>query len=230
MKFKQFLASVGAMVALSAILVGPAKAASVLSYDSLTGSTFTGGGWQIGSVSNALTGGESLDGGTQFVAAATGYIDSLTLALYGATSGTVIIYTDNGSNQLGTAVETLSLSESTKANSLATGSYTSGKTLQKGQKYWVLAVGPTSGPLQTWNEFNYATPTPLYTLEGVTTPCCTSAVTTGYYTGVNSIDGFGMILTMASTVPEPATWTMLIAGFGMIGAAVRRKTRVLASA
>ncbi|THD58170.1 MAG: PEP-CTERM sorting domain-containing protein [Phenylobacterium sp.] len=41
-----------------------------------------------------------------------------------------------------------------------------------------------------------------------------------------------MILDIASArgVPEPATWTMLIAGFGMVGAALRRRAGTLASA
>jgi hypothetical protein len=30
-------------------------------------------------------------------------------------------------------------------------------------------------------------------------------------------------------VPEPATWTMLIAGFGLVGTAVRRRREALAA-
>ncbi|GAO38688.1 hypothetical protein SCH01S_18_00200 [Sphingomonas changbaiensis NBRC 104936] len=33
-------------------------------------------------------------------------------------------------------------------------------------------------------------------------------------------------ITFAPTVPEPATWAMMLAGFGMLGGAVRRKSRV----
>lgn len=33
---------------------------------------------------------------------------------------------------------------------------------------------------------------------------------------------------MAGTVPEPAAWAMLIAGFGMVGAVLRRRERALA--
>ena len=35
---------------------------------------------------------------------------------------------------------------------------------------------------------------------------------------LNPLDGFGV-----STVPEPASWAMLIAGFGLVGAAMRRR-------
>ena len=34
----------------------------------------------------------------------------------------------------------------------------------------------------------------------------------------------------AASVPEPATWAMLIAGFGMVGAAVRRRRTTIAFA
>jgi hypothetical protein len=234
MKFQQFLSGVGAMVLFSVALAGPAKAASVVSYDSLTGSTFSGGGYGIGAESNPFTGFDAEDAGVQFVAAGTGYIDSLTLALYGATSGEVIIYADNGSSKLGTQLEILSLSESTTTNSLATGSYTSGVPLQQGQKYWVLAVGPTTtsflAPFQTWNEFDYTTPNPLSLFESQSITCCSSVITSGTYTGPGSTLGFGMILSIASAVPEPATWAMLIAGFGMIGVALRRKAGAPAGA
>ncbi|WP_293386136.1 PEPxxWA-CTERM sorting domain-containing protein [Phenylobacterium sp.] len=233
MKF-EFLSGVGAMAVLSAALAGPANA--VVSYDSLTGSTFTGGGFGVGAESNPFTGFDGEDAGVEFEATATGYIDSLKLALYGATSGQVIIYADNGKNQLGTQLETLSLSESTTTNSFATGSYTGGVQLQQGQKYWVLDVGPTTNPFltpfQTWNEFNTPTPDPLFLFEGQSITCCSSVITSGTYTGPGSVDSFGMILDIASArgVPEPATWTMLIAGFGMVGAALRRRAGTLASA
>jgi WD40 repeat protein len=233
MKFKRFLSGAAAIAALSATLAGPAKAGSVVSFDSLTGALFTGGGWSVGTESDFFTGGFSADAGEEFTATATGYIDSLTLALYGATSGTVIIYTANADDTLGTALETLNLSESKTANSFATGSYSSGTELQKGQNYWVLAVGPTDGTYQTWNEYNYATPDPLFSFQGVIGSCCTSVITTGIPIGPNSVDGFGMIVSIASAanaVPEPATWAMLIAGFGMVGAALRRKPGAFASA
>lgn len=228
MKFKQFLSGVGAIVVFSATLAGPANAASVLSHDTLTGLPFDGGSWQFGT-SRSIFGSYSHSLGVQFTAAATGYIDSLTLAISGATSGIVTIYSDNGSNRLGTALETLSIVESTKPYSYATGAYTSGVTLQQGEKYWVLAVAPTNAPLQRWNSVNYVDAGPHYNFIGIS-DCCMQEVTSGTYVAPNAVNGFALRVTIASAVPEPATWTMLIAGFGMIGAASRRKIRARANA
>jgi hypothetical protein len=227
MKFK-FLSSVGAMVAFSAALAGPAKA--VVSFDSLTGTVPANGGALVGE-SFSIFGDFSHSAGQEFTASATGYIDSLTLALSGGASGTVTIYSDNGSNALGTALETLSLSES--PTSLATGSYSSGVTLQQGTKYWALAVAPPDTPTQSWALYNVPQPNPLFDFEGGA-DCCIEQVTTGTYTGPGSALDFGMIVTIADSVktaaPEPATWTLLMAGFGMVGAALRRRTPASASA
>lgn len=232
MKFKQFLCGVGAIVAFSATLAGPAQAAiSVVSHDVLTGLPFDGGVGRNVGTSRSIFGDYSHSVGVQFTAAATGYIDSLTLALYGATSGLVTIYSDNGSNRLGTALETLALSESTTPNSYATGFYANGVTLQQGAKYWVLAVAPTNAPLQKWKSVNYVDAGPHYNFIG-TSDCCAQEVTSGIYVAPNTVNGFALKVTIATAttaVPEPATWTMLIAGFGMIGAASRRRTRALAS-
>lgn len=230
MRFKRFLSGVAATVVFSVTLAAPGKA--VVSYDTITGHQFNNGYWNVGS-SPSIFGGASYSGGVQFIAAANGYIDSLTLSLYGATSATVLIYTDNGSNRLGTALETLSLNASTTPNSFATGSYASGTMLQQGEKYWVLAVAPTNAPLQRWNYVNYLQTGPLMNFQGIASPCCTSIVTSGNYVGPNSVNGFGLKITIASAVPaaipEPATWAMLVAGFGLVGAALRRKTGSSAS-
>ena len=39
----------------------------------------------------------------------------------------------------------------------------------------------------------------------------------------DAANGAGLKLSLTSAVPEPATWAMMIAGFGMIGAMVRRR-------
>jgi len=229
MKFKQFLSGMGAIVLVSATLAGPANAAvSVVSHDTLTGLPFDGGSRQFGT-SRSIFGDYSHSLGVQFTAAATGYIDSLTLAVYGANSGIVTIYSDNGSNMLGTALETLSIVESTNPYTYATGSYASGVTLQQGEKYWVLAVAPINAPLQRWNTVNYVDAGPHYNFIGISN-CCVQEVTSGSYVSPNSVNGFALKVTIASAVPEPATWAMFITGFGMIGAASRRKARARAGA
>lgn len=222
MKFKRFLSGVGAVAAFSTILAGPANA--VVTYDTLTGLPFDGGFRNVGT-SRSIFGDYSHSAGVQFTAAATGYIDSLTLALYGAPSALVTIYTDNGSNRLGTALQTLSLNSSATPNSYATGAYTDGVTLQEGAKYWVLAVAAANGPLLRWNTVNYVDPGPHYNFIG-TTACCVQEVTSGTYVASNAINGFALKVTMATAstvVPEPATWALLIVGFGMVGAAARRR-------
>jgi hypothetical protein len=45
------------------------------------------------------------------------------------------------------------------------------------------------------------------------------------YTGTD-YDGFKLKNLTVSVVPEPATWAMMIAGFGMIGFAMRRRSRL----
>ncbi|MEP6784734.1 MAG: PEPxxWA-CTERM sorting domain-containing protein [Sphingomonadales bacterium] len=43
----------------------------------------------------------------------------------------------------------------------------------------------------------------------------------------NNIDGFKVgSINVTASVPEPATWAMMISGFGMVGASMRRRRRV----
>jgi choice-of-anchor A domain-containing protein len=44
------------------------------------------------------------------------------------------------------------------------------------------------------------------------------------------LNGFNGGLTIGSAVPEPATWAMMIIGFGLLGSAIRRKRRVALAA
>lgn len=47
----------------------------------------------------------------------------------------------------------------------------------------------------------------------------------------NKVDGFKLTnVTVSSAVPEPATWMMMIGGFAMVGAAVRRRKSVTGGA
>ncbi len=64
----------------------------------------------------------------------------------------------------------------------------------------------------------------------------TAATSTITFASTNGTDGFGLALdnvsveAATSAVPEPATWLMMIAGFGLIGAGMRRKRSSLAFA
>ncbi len=52
----------------------------------------------------------------------------------------------------------------------------------------------------------------------------TGVVTTrAYDNGFQASGGGGLVTAFGSTVPEPASWALMIAGFGMTGAAVRRR-------
>lgn len=59
-----------------------------------------------------------------------------------------------------------------------------------------------------------------------------SAGTLQFYVGTNSADNIGPLadsvkLTIdAAAVPEPAAWAMMLAGFGLVGAAMRRREKV----
>ena len=49
-----------------------------------------------------------------------------------------------------------------------------------------------------------------------------------YVSNFSPVAGIGQVLAI-SYVPEPASWAMLIAGFGVIGAALRRKSRAVSA-
>jgi hypothetical protein len=51
-----------------------------------------------------------------------------------------------------------------------------------------------------------------------------------YYWDSNNGDNFGTIAFDITAVPEPAAWSMMIGGFGLAGAAVRRRKPVVALA
>ena len=52
------------------------------------------------------------------------------------------------------------------------------------------------------------------------------------FTSPNTIDNFAIrdatvtFLGVNAPVPEPATWAMMISGFGLVGAAMRRSSKV----
>lgn len=49
------------------------------------------------------------------------------------------------------------------------------------------------------------------------------------YFSVSGADTFGVNVVSINAVPEPSTWALLITGFGLVGAAMRRRTAALAA-
>lgn len=45
----------------------------------------------------------------------------------------------------------------------------------------------------------------------------------------DTADGYRLTTVVGSAVPEPATWAMLVAGFGMVGVGARRRKRAIAA-
>jgi hypothetical protein len=109
-------------------------------------------------------------------------------------------------------------------------------TLEAGKSYEV--AGISNGNLYTWDDAGYRDD-----------PAVTRLSTSGQYARWTEIDGFtldtpgfltGSVVNDIGLVdgfqganlflgtPEPATWTVLIAGFGLVGAVLRRRRAVLA--
>ena len=69
---------------------------------------------------------------------------------------------------------------------------------------------------------------PGYTL-GTATVDFNGVSSVSFSTSVDGFNQFDNILLSAIAVPEPATWAMMLVGFGMVGAAVRRGQKVAVS-
>ena len=65
-----------------------------------------------------------------------------------------------------------------------------------------------------------------------TTFVATGATTLAFSNGTPAADNMLGLddVTLTGAVPEPATWTMLIVGFGLVGYSARRRTRTLVTA
>ena len=83
-----------------------------------------------------------------------------------------------------------------------------------------LTITPDAGAVQTYS-FDYGT-------IGKAAPTGTG-IGLGFY-GAALADNFGNGAGATGAVPEPATWAMMLAGFGMIGFAARRRPLVKTAA
>jgi len=86
--------------------------------------------------------------------------------------------------------------------------------------------GEVSGVNQNWQ-----TDTLTFIATGTTTKLAFGAgagITGGAYGP--SLDNVSVVGTAVAAVPEPASWAMMIAGFGLVGGTMRRRHSVLAAA
>lgn len=224
MTFSQCKSAIWALAILSSACATPGNAVTV--HDSITGSYYTNGYRPVGNTSGVFA--TSNSAGARFTTSVTGYIESLTLSLYGASSATVQIFSDNG-GKLGVSLDTLTLDAKTGAGTFATGSYSSGVMLQEGMSYWVLATAPS--PALRW-EYRGFDPRSVENFYG-TSFDLVDVVTSGtYFTSPGSISGFGLIVDVAAPdpVPLPAALPLfgtIIAAGGLV--AWRRKRRATTS-
>lgn len=219
MKLSRFKSIIWALSFLSVAYASPSHA--VIVYDTITGSSFNNGYWPVGpSAPGPFS--SSTSAGVQFTATVAGYIDSLTLSLHGGTSADVYLFSDD-SGKLGSSLGTLAVTESPSAGTFATGSYSSGVMLEAGKNYWILATGTPAR--QFWAYMNTPVLNSQTSFYGTAVPCCVSIVTTGIYStgSSNFIDALGLKLGIASAVPEPSTWAMMLLGFCGLGLMAYRK-------
>ena len=87
--------------------------------------------------------------------------------------------------------------------------------------------GPTSN--RTVNAYVLGTFTPMGSLAGfLAGPASATFAFTQTGTNLATSGSFTFASPPAGTVPEPQSWVMLIAGFGLVGAAARRRRTVAA--
>lgn len=87
-------------------------------------------------------------------------------------------------------------------------------------------------------DYNLLSGTGTFTAPGtghLTIPCFGCTTTSGYVLQFGpsaynvGIDNISFTIDGVAGVPEPAAWSMLIAGFGLVGATMRRRVRALAA-
>lgn len=199
------------------------------SYGVGTGSSNAGNTWSYGATGSSdrafgLLASGSLVGqiGASFVNAGTGAINALQIAF------TAEQWRNGGSN----VPNTLSFEYSTDATSLTTGSWTAFSPLDV--KSIVMAANngvALDGNAAANRGLVSATIDGLSLASGQTLFIrWTDANDLGADDGL-AIDDFSLTPVFATgAVPEPATWAMMIAGFGAVGAAMRRRRNIVAVA
>ena len=88
------------------------------------------------------------------------------------------------------------------------------------------AADPGNAGSGTYNDWMFTAPIPLGngTYDFFTgTGCCVDTMTHPEEVTLTGITNVGPGIGNPGAVPEPATWAMMLAGFGLLGASMRRK-------
>jgi hypothetical protein len=202
--------AIWALALLSSACATPSNAVTV--HDSITGTYYTGGYRTVGDTFGFMP--VSHSAGVRFTTSVTGYIESLTLSLYGAPSATVQVFSDNG-GKLGVSLDTLALNANTGAGTFATGSYSSGVMLQAGTSYWILATEPS--PVLRWEFRGFIDPRRVEDFTGTSLDLVPVVTTGTYFMENNSISGYGLIVDVAA--PDPVPLPAALPLFGTVIAA-----------
>ena len=159
--------------------------------------------------------------------------------------------TGGGSGELGGTYGAYFSSDITASGALTTESISQNVALVAGTNYtfgfdYYLPANGQANPGDAFFTASFAG-TPFATFTASTLPCCTwSTVSGGFFApsvGVGTLQlnfaspgafMFGKdfvidrvyLTATSSLVPEPASWAMMVAGFGLMGAAMRRRSKV----
>ena len=189
--------------ALAAVtLVSSAANAAVLAGPVLTNA---GGGWSVT--------------GLSFSANVSTFLTAFTYQNQGQAD--TIVLTDTGGNIL-QSVSTPGSSNSHVVNV--------NWALASGQQYWLLQTVASN---ELFASFNQALPSNAditIVNSGTFDYSIAGAVAAGNFGNNNYWAAFNDITTGGAAVPEPAAWALMISGFGMSGAMLRRRKLVAANA
>ena len=218
-----------------ASVIAPLQAEATTVYDTITGGIWSNGGFIIGAYNFGTPNNELF--GIEFTNTQTGYISHLaaSLSTYAASPQiiTMGIYSNNA-GRVGSLLETLNVTSNNSdfrpgTPTPATGSYTSGTTIQAGQSYWIVAETAEPGLwLQVQSLPQSMSQTFFYQAVPNGQPLTPNA-SGSYFTIPQNNELYGLQVSVSSVgaVPEPSTWAMMLLGFCGLGAVAYRRSRAL---
>ena len=188
-------------VCTAALLIASSSSAAVIAGPALTNN---GGGWSVT--------------GLSFSANVNTFLTAFTYQNQGQAD--TIVLTDNGGNVL-QSVSTPSSSTSHVVNV--------NWSLSSGQQYWLLQTVVSN---ELFASFGQALPSNTditITNSGTFDYSIAGAVAATNFGSNSYWAAFNDITTGGSVVPEPATWALMIGGFGLAGATLRRRRTATAA-